>query len=197
MISVPLGILMSLPCINRKSGAAGKKTMLVATIAPVIAPTWPPPLFSFAARKGPFSPSLRRTLSMFTFSLPPRPMRFLGSASVIVAQAMLPRGITTIFPTLTSPTTSKSTWSPFLSVADERFLDKRSFTGVPSSKPNPASAGTAAGAWAAGVDDPVDGVIACGGVCTTGCELACGVLDVCAENDDVTSRQQQAIRETN
>src|SRR2546429_5068254 len=38
VISVPFGIVMSLPCMNRKNGAAGKKRILVATIAPVIAP---------------------------------------------------------------------------------------------------------------------------------------------------------------
>src|SRR6266496_302254 len=38
VISVPFGIVISLPCMKRKNGAAGKKTMLVATIAPVIAP---------------------------------------------------------------------------------------------------------------------------------------------------------------
>ena len=38
VISVPLGIVMSLPCMNRNRGAAGKNTILVATIAPVIAP---------------------------------------------------------------------------------------------------------------------------------------------------------------
>src|SRR6266404_5276030 len=38
LISVPLGIVMSLPCMNRNNGAAGKNNMPVATIAPVIAP---------------------------------------------------------------------------------------------------------------------------------------------------------------
>ena len=37
VISVPSGMLMSLPCMNKKRGAAGKNTMAVATIAPVIA----------------------------------------------------------------------------------------------------------------------------------------------------------------
>src|SRR5947209_6028121 len=39
VIAVPFGIVMSLPCINRKNGAAGQTTIAVATIAPVIAPT--------------------------------------------------------------------------------------------------------------------------------------------------------------
>ncbi len=38
VISVPFGIVMSLPFINRKKGAAGKNKILDATIAPVIAP---------------------------------------------------------------------------------------------------------------------------------------------------------------
>src|SRR5437016_4593268 len=39
VISVPFGTVVSLPCMNRNSGAAGKNTILVATIAPVMAPT--------------------------------------------------------------------------------------------------------------------------------------------------------------
>src|ERR1700682_3127355 len=56
VISVPLGIVMSLPCMKRKKGAAGKKTILVATIAPVIPPVWFPPLPPLTARSGTLSP---------------------------------------------------------------------------------------------------------------------------------------------
>ena len=35
---MPFGIVVSLPCMKRKNGAAGQTTKLVATIAPVIAP---------------------------------------------------------------------------------------------------------------------------------------------------------------
>jgi len=57
------GIVMSFPCIKRKRGAAGKYTIVVATIAPVIAPVWPPPFASLTARQGAFSPSASRTSS--------------------------------------------------------------------------------------------------------------------------------------
>jgi hypothetical protein len=42
LIYVPLGMLTSLPCMSRKSGAAGQRTNEVVTIAPVIAPVCPP-----------------------------------------------------------------------------------------------------------------------------------------------------------
>src|SRR5208283_281101 len=54
VISVPCGMVMSLPFTKRKSGAAGKNTIEVATMAPVIAPTWPPPLLSWVARSAAF-----------------------------------------------------------------------------------------------------------------------------------------------
>ena len=128
-----------------------KKTIPVATIAPVIAPTCPPPLLSFTALKAIFSPSLNRRVSILTSSLPPRPMRRLGWASVIVAHATPPRGATITPCTLTSSKTSKSTVSPFLSVPEDKFRVKRSLTGVPSSIPNPASAGVETEVAAGGV----------------------------------------------
>ena len=78
---------MSLPFISKNSGAAGKKTMLVATIAPVIAPTWLPPFSSLTARRGAFSPSASFTLSILMLSFPALPMRRFDCASVTVAQA--------------------------------------------------------------------------------------------------------------
>src|SRR5882757_4807703 len=42
--------------------------MLVATIAPVIAPTWLSPLTSLTALRATFSPSTSLALSMFTFN---------------------------------------------------------------------------------------------------------------------------------
>src|SRR5581483_5962886 len=50
VISVPSGMLASLPCMNKKNGAAGQKTTAVATIPAVIPPVCPPPLASLTAR---------------------------------------------------------------------------------------------------------------------------------------------------
>ena len=54
VISVPFGMVISLPLMKRNKGAAGKKMIDVATIAPVIFPVLPPPLVSLTARKAIF-----------------------------------------------------------------------------------------------------------------------------------------------
>jgi hypothetical protein len=64
-------MVVSLPWIRRKNGAAGQRIRLVATIAPVVAPWWPPPFAFFVALRRLLLPSARRTLSIFISSLPP------------------------------------------------------------------------------------------------------------------------------
>ena len=135
VISVPLGIFMSLPFIKRKKGAAGKNKMLVATIAPVITAVEPLPLVSFTARKAIFSPVTVLTESILISSLPPFPIRPLGLPRVTVPRATPPRGMTTISPIFTSSSTSKSIVSPVLASAEDMFRLIRNLSGVPSCNP--------------------------------------------------------------
>jgi hypothetical protein len=125
---------MSLPCISRKNGAAGHKIKLVATIAPVIAPVWPPPLVFLTALRRVLLPSTRRTLSMFRSNLPPRAKRLLACAAVTVAHAFPPLGITTTPCTTTSSTTSKLTSCPTVASADEMVSPRTNLTEVAPSR---------------------------------------------------------------
>ena len=162
VISVPFGIVMSFPCMNRKNGAAGKNTIAVATMPPVIAPVWPPPFASFTARSGTFSPSTRRTASMLTLSFPPRAILRLGSASVTVPQAILPFATTRVPPTRTSSRTSKSRVSPVCASAEEIVRAVLNLIGVPSSNPKPCIAGFGALAVAAGTCCGWPSAVCCG-----------------------------------
>jgi hypothetical protein len=74
---------------------------------------------------------------MLISNLPARPILFLEWASVTVAIAVAPFWITTVLPTATSSSTSKSIESPTCAVEDETVVPKRSFTGVPSCKTEP------------------------------------------------------------
>src|SRR5213079_1584976 len=60
---------------------------------PVITPVWPPPLTSLTARRAALSCVTSRTESILTLSLPPHAIRRFDCASVMVANAIPPFGM--------------------------------------------------------------------------------------------------------
>jgi hypothetical protein len=127
---------MSLPCMNKKSGAAGKKTIAVPIIAPVMAPVWPPPFASFTARNAAFSPSTSPHVINIHVELPTAGHSTFVLRLGTVANAGPPRGTTITSFTLISSRTSKSTRSPVVESAEDRLRVRRSLIGAPSSRPN-------------------------------------------------------------
>src|ERR1035438_9842868 len=137
------------PSTRRTRGPAGPNTKLFATMGR-LSPTLPSPVLSLTAHSVAFSPSARVTESIWISSFPPRPIRLAAWTSVTVPTAGLPFGMTTMSPTFTSSTTSKSMVSPSCASAELMSRFKRSLTAVPLASTSWLEAEDVAGGWGAG-----------------------------------------------
>jgi hypothetical protein len=89
---LPFGIVIALPCIKRKDGAASQSMRPVTTIPAVITPAWPPPLLPWLHEVPPFRHQPGEPNPSLSPAFPPRAIRRFGCASVTVRQAKPPRG---------------------------------------------------------------------------------------------------------